>query len=456
VVCDHAYSSPELIEQVATQVAQRGIEYWDTVSVQELMPEGYSCAHCTSKQFVKERDILDVWFDSGVSHAAVLLPHHYFPADIYLEGKDQHRGWFQSSLLTSVVIENRAPMKMIVTHGFTVDSLGRKMSKSLNNGVAPQELIQQLGTDGLRLWAASIDCEGEAVVSDLLITNVKEVFRKIRNTLRFLLSNLYDFDYESHAVPVDQLLIIDHYALQLVHELNTTVITQYTQCEFTKVFHALADFCATDLSAFYMDVTKDRLYVEKADGHLRRSAQTAYWHILDTLTRLVAPILSFTAEQVSDHYQRNKTESIHLQQFASFNSPWMLIASQHAQWELLKQMRSAVLKAIEPLREKGIIKHPLEASVTLYFDATVRNNLALLLDCIDKSPQGLVPFLKEFFIASEVVIAYDNEGLEATAVKGFFVKITHAPGTKCPRCWSWEVTEHPDGLCRRCSLICLG
>lgn len=452
-MCDHAYSNQEFIDHVADQVAQHGIEYWDTVVIESLLPDGHACVKCSSTRFVKERDILDVWFDSGVSHAAVLKPHHFFPADLYLEGKDQHRGWFQSSLLTSVVIEGRSPMKMIVTHGFTVDSQGRKMSKSLNNGIAPEEMIKQLGTDGVRLWAASIDCTSEAVVSELLITNVKEVFRKIRNTSRFLLSNLYDFDYEVDAVPFENLLAIDQYALQLLHELNTKVIDQYKAFEFTAVFHTLADFCSTDLSAFYLDVTKDRLYVEKSDGHLRRCAQTAYWHILDTLTRLIAPSLSFTAEQLSDQYQKNKQSSIHLQTFATTNNLFEQHEVMMRQWCLLKQVRSAVLKAVEPLREKGIIKHPLETHVTLYFDAELRLNCALLLDAIDKSAQGMVPFLKEFFIASDVAFAGDKDGLEHTIVPGFFVSIEHAQGTKCPRCWQWQVTQHGDNLCQRCSVI---
>ncbi len=454
VQCDHAYTNKEFIHTVAYAVAQHGIEYWDTVAIETLLPAGHACVNCASTAFVKERDILDVWFDSGVSHAAVLVPNNLFPADLYLEGKDQHRGWFQSSLLTSVVLEGRAPMRQIVTHGFTVDSQGRKMSKSLNNGVAPQELIKELGTDGVRLWAASIDCRSEAVVSDLLMTNVKEVFRKIRNTCRFLLSNLYDFEYASDAVPFDKLFVVDQYAMQLTHELNLTIIEQYKNVEFTAVFHTLADFCATDLSAFYLDVTKDRLYVEKADGHARRSAQTAYWHILDTLTRLTAPIMSFTAEQLSDQYQKDKTASIHLQQFAASRA---LFGAERdgmmTQWQQLKQIRTAVLKAVEPLREQGIIKHPLEAHITLYFDAELLQNSALLFESIVRSWQGSVPFFKEFFIASDVIVAGDRQDCAPTAVKGFFVHVERAHGSKCPRCWQWQQTDNPDQLCGRCAVI---
>lgn len=469
VACNHAYSTPELIEKVAHGVEQHGIEYWDTVTIDTLVPEGLACSRCSSHEFVKERDILDVWFDSGISHAAVLRPRDEFPADIYLEGKDQHRGWFQSSLLTSVVLEGRAPMKTIVTHGFTVDELGRKMSKSLNNGVAPEEMIEQLGSDGLRLWAASIDCSGEAVVSEILLTNVKEVFRKVRNTCRFLLSNLYDFDYEKDAIPVDQMLEIDRYALQALHELQEDILKNYKAYEFTAVSHALADYCSTELSAFYLDIIKDRLYVEQRDGLLRRSAQTACWRILDTLTRLIAPIMSFTAEQLSDHYQKNKTQSIHLQCFAPSESIWhgavvpqatvlqddkLLPAQRYMhQWQPLKQIRSAVFKVTEPLREQGIIKHPLEARVIVHFDAELRAGLASLLADIDASAQGLSLFLKEFFIASEVVITVTPDDLEKTNVKGFFVRVERAQGDKCPRCWQWEVTTRPDKLCKRCAII---
>ncbi len=450
--CDHAYSSAPFIAAVAEHIAQNGIEYWDTVTVEQLMPAGLTCVRCQSKQFIKERDILDVWFDAGISHAAVLQPHHQFPATMYLEGKDQHRGWFQSSLLTSVVIEGRAPMEIIVTHGFTVDAQGRKMSKSLNNGVAPQEIIEQLGTDGLRLWAASIDCTGEAVVSELLLTNVKEVLRKVRNTCRFLLSNLYDFDYESDAVPVDKMLELDRYAVYTLDDLNTCVIEQYSKFEFTAVFHTLADFCSTELSAFYLDIIKDRLYVEKADGHLRRSAQTACWHLLDTLTRLIAPILSFTAEQLSDQYQKNKKKSIHLQCFAPMQNVVLPDYAAH-QWDLLKQMRSAVFKAVEPLREQGIIRHPLEAHLVIYCSPQLRADLAALYANIEHSVQGIDAFFKEFFIASAVTFVDTPEGLEKTQCAELFVKAEHATGQKCPRCWQWEVTTHVDTLCQRCSQL---
>ncbi len=328
--CDYTYITPELINKVADKVAQQGIEYWDAAKVEELIPQGFKCPNCGAQEFKKEQDILDVWFDSGVSHYAVLYnsPSLQFPADIYLEGKDQHRGWFQSSLLTSMVIEKTPAMKMIMTHGFTVDDKGRKMSKSLGNVVTPGQIVEKLGTDGLRLWASSIDCSGEAVISAVLMQNIGEVFRKVRNTQRFLLSNLYDFDIEKDAVGLNDMFMIDRYALQQLYGVNNSVLQKYALYDFTAVFHIVAEYCAVDLSAFYLDIIKDRLYVEKADGLERRSAQTACWYILDTLTKLTAPILSFTAEQVSDHYQKNKKQSIHLQNFAPLQNVWELLARQ--------------------------------------------------------------------------------------------------------------------------------
>ncbi len=440
--CDATYSTPELINKVAAEVAKHGIEYWDDVPVEKLVPANFSCPACKKTDFKKEYDILDVWFESGVSHFAVLhkSPEQRFPADIYLEGKDQHRAWFQSSLLTGMVLEGKPPMREIVTHGFTVDAQGRKMSKSIGNVVSPQEMIDQLGTDGLRIWASLIDISGEAIISKLLLDNVKEIFRKNRNTLRFLLSNLYDFDIKKDAVPFDKLLMIDQYALEKLAELNKAVITAYAAYDFTAVSHLLSDYCAAELSSFYLDIIKDRLYVEKANGPLRRSAQTACWYILDTLTRLLAPVMSFSAEQVSDHYQKDKKESIHLQKFSSLN----LIPHgiNGARWHMLREIRSSVLKAIEGLREKGIIKHSLEAKVTIAVDP--RAPFALEFEALDAS------FFKEFFIISQFSLAQDATDLVPAEYQGLSVGVQKAVGDKCPRCWNWDITTNEFKLCNRC------
>lgn len=485
--CDATIITPEIIEKVAQGVAKEGVEYWDRVTIRELIPVNQCCFVCKQNTLIKETDILDVWFDSGVSHYAVLekFDQLRFPADMYLEGKDQHRGWFQSSLLTALVIEEQAPMKTILTHGFTVDEQGRKMSKSLGNIVTPQQMIDQLGTDGFRLWVSSIDLSSDVVISPVLLENVKEVFRKIRNTCRFLVSNLYDFDTAKDAVSFDTLLAIDKQALIDLLEINQEIIKAYERYDFTAVFHILSDYCAVDLSALYLDVIKDRLYVEKATGHKRRSAQTACWYILDTLTRLLAPILSFTAEQISDVYQKDKKESIHLQPFATLKEIEQLNSSEyifkdlsamrridthaldivneqvmHANREqlfnALKDIRSAVLKALEGLREKGIIRHSLEARVTVCFapDLAHKELLEQFFESFeDNEYQDLAAFFKEFFIVSQLIIAKQCSGLEKSEYPGLMLKVEPAQGDKCPRCWNYDITTHVNKLCNRCQAV---
>lgn len=490
--CEHAIINKELIDRVAQGVEKEGIEYWDNVSLEDLVSPNEQCDYCGQTNFKKERDILDVWFDSGVSHYAVLYknPELGFPADLYLEGLDQHRGWFQSSLLTSLVLEKQAAMRTIVTHGFTVDEKGHKMSKSLGNVVTPVEIIEKIGTDGLRLWASSMDFSSDAIVSEVLLKNIAEVYRKIRNTLRFLLANLNDFDIDTDAVSLENLLLVDRYALEHLFHVNARIIHAYHEYDFTAVFHELADYCAKDLSSFYLDVIKDRLYVEAPDKQLRRSAQTACWHILDTLTRAIAPILSFTAERVSDCYQKNKTESIHLQDFAQLEDVWKTIVDQkqwfpltpldwypyrsHAQeaaqkikevtfhqarneqWELLLEIRDALLKAIEQQREKGLIKHPLEVKMTVYLDLS-KDAMQLLKSFfadLNNTLQDKKQFFQELLVISQFIESNSPEGLsESTEMPGLWTKVEHAEGEKCPRCWKWEVTEHPDKLCMRCQKI---
>ena len=485
--CDHAYTNQDFINNIAKPIGQYGIEYWDSVSLEDVMPKNLACTQCGSKDFKKETDILDVWFESGVSHYAVLLnnPDLAYPADMYLEGKDQHRAWFQSSLLTSIILEEQPCMRSIVTHGFTVDEHGRKMSKSLGNVVSPEQMIERLGTDGLRLWASSIDTSGDAVVSEILLKNVQEVLRKIRNTCRFLLSNINDFDISKDMVALNELKMIDKYALQELYEVYEDIIHSYQEYNFTRVFHVLGNYCSVNLSAFYLDIIKDRLYVEKKDGHERRSAQTVCYIILDTLTKLMAPILSFTAEQLSDYYQKDKYESIHLQQFPQLPSIWHIVCSSahfnaiiphhmwgpektmftleareqiqryEQSWSILKEMRSALLKAIEIEREKQLIKHSLEAQITLHIEKNAQ--YANLLDSfsmsLNENKETLEEFFKEFLIVSCVVIAPNDEGLQPTIMPGLKARVQHAAGTKCPRCWQWSKSKDSDGLCDRCAKI---
>ena len=468
--CEQPFTSKQLITQVADQVAKQGIEYWRVVDLKTVLPANFICAKCHGQNFRKELDILDVWFDSGISHYAVLFdqPGQSFPANIYLEGRDQARGWFQSSVLTSMVIEQSAPMKTIGTHGFTVDAKGRKMSKSLGNVVAPQSLMDEMGTDGLRLWVASNDFASDPIVSPALLKNVQEVYRKIRNTLRFLVSNLYDFDAGIDMVDFEDLHIIDQKALFVLQDLSAKVRNNYDLCKFTNVFHDLADYCATDLSAVYLDIIKDRLYVAAKDGQSRRAAQTICWYILSTLNKLVAPILSFTAEQVLDYYQASKEKSIHLQQFANINVVWQELAQRlnlsdndnlsqwHSIWQSLFSVRDALLKAIEEQRALGIIKHPLEACLEIYLDLADEHLFKMVhyVNAAGKlTGQDIAIFLKEFLIVSQVSMQDVQADLQATQVSGLYVRVVRAQGNKCPRCWKYDINSNLHNLCGECQAI---
>ncbi len=481
--CDEALVTPELLKRVAAGISAQGIEYWDLVPLAELTHNA-RCARCGSCEFKKEQAILDVWFDSGISHYAVLkqFAELAFPADIYCEARDQARGWFQSSLLTSMALEGQACVRTIVTHGYTVDEKGQKMSKSVGNVIAPQEIINEFGVEVLRLWVASLDYADDLTVSRALFANVQEVYRKIRNTARFLLANLYDFSLESDAIDFDKLLLIDAYALHNLFLLHNDVRAAYERIDFTAVFHRLTDYCTNELSALYLDIIKDRLYVEQADGHARRSAQTVCWHILDTLTKLMAPILSITAEQISDHYQHNKKSSIHVQNFPEsidicrimqhgvktglaapigYRSHNVLseieatnfVQQFEASWQLLLSMRAALLKAIEAQRESGAIKHSLEVRLICSFDDSLRKQLAFVDSLCERSGQPFVDFLREFLIVSQVELIKDTSGLVATTLPGLFAAVTRAQGEKCPRCWQYSVTTHEHHLCNRCTQL---
>jgi isoleucyl-tRNA synthetase len=445
-----AFVDPSFMRRVADAVEQHGTEFWTVTPLEELVAQGLLPESFPVHEYRKEKDILDVWFESGVSQYAVLRrdPRASFPADLYLEGLDQHRGWFQSSLLISMMLTGEPPMRAIMTHGFTVDEQGRKMSKSLGNVMAPQQIIDRVGTDGLRLWVASIGNEGDAIVSDRLLSNIEQVYRKIRNTCRFLLQNLYDFDSARDLVPHHDLTPFDRYALVQLQRLQERVLAEYRSCNVTAIFHLLGDYCSGELSSLYADIVKDRLYCDKHNSAVRRSTQTAFWTILDSLTRLIAPILSFTAEQVADYYQGAGHPSIHLQKFAEWGDgrdlPILLAGVPaekfDADWKLLKEVRTAVLKGVEELRAQGLVKHPLEAAITLSYP---------MLDTITVV-DDMHEFLKMFLIASVVELVPGNAGLQPTALEGLFIRVDRAVGTKCPRCWQWGTYEQSEGLCPRC------
>ncbi len=489
--CDYTYTSKDFIDKVAAGVEKEGVEYWNAVSITDLVGTTFTCPSCSGNSFQKEQDILDVWFDAGLSHYMILHnnPPQQFPADLYLEGKDQHRGFFQSSLLTAMALEEASPMKMILTHGFTVDEHGIKMSKSRGNVTSPGEIIDAIGTDGLRLWASSVDYAGEAIISETLIKNVQEVFRKVRNTCRFLLSNLYDFDIEKDAIAIEHMRAIDQQALRELFLFNIEIQRAYKQYDYTELFHRFGEFVSVNLSTFYLEIVKDCLYVEKADGHARRSVQTACWYILDTLTRLMAPVLSFTAEHISDLYQKNKTDSIHLQRFTdlafvgvyvsrsnkalcavmqqaessstgifealSHISDLSVHVSQEALWNTLKLMRSAILKATEKLRETGDIKRSLDAKVVVYIDSTMHHysEVKAFFESLTHKGESSEAFFKDFAIVSQFSWSEKKDDIPESSMPGLYITVEKALGVKCPRCWQWAQSNHKDELCDRCEII---
>ncbi|QDX80839.1 isoleucine--tRNA ligase [Denitratisoma sp. DHT3] len=421
----------ELVEAVAQRVEEAGIEAWFALDPKELLGD-------EAEQYRKMRDTLDVWFDSGVTHWSVLRGSHReqsaFPADLYLEGSDQHRGWFQSSLLTGCAIDGRAPYQALLTHGFVVDGKGMKMSKSKGNVIAPQEVSDKMGAEILRLWVASTDYSGELSISKEILDRVVETYRRLRNTLRFLLANTADFDATTRMLPPAQWLEIDRYALALTRQLQDQVQADYGRYEFHKIVQALQGFCAEDLGAFYLDILKDRLYTTAADSLPRRAAQSALWHILQAVTRLMAPILAFTAEEI---WQLVGTdESVMLQ-------TWHELPAQDGEaallerWARIREVKAEASKVLEDLRGAGGIGSSLQAEVEIRASGAKHGLLASLEDD-----------LRFVLICSRTTLV---EVADASAEAVLAVPSGHA---KCGRCWHWRAdvggdAEHPE-LCGRC------
>ena len=429
---------------MARLVEQHGTDVWFEREAAELIPAGTKC-DCGSTAFDKERDILDVWFESGVSHAAVLKPRGkaagqvWWPADLYLEGSDQHRGWFHSSLLASVTTDNRAPYKAVLTHGFVLDGEGNKMSKSAGNVVAPQEVIKQYGAEILRLWVATQDYQDDLRISPAILAQLGETYRKLRNTARFLLSNLYDFDPAANRVQFEKLPELDRWALMRLHNLITKIQCGYEDFDFRQITHELDYFCAVDMSAIYLDILKDRLYTFRKDSPLRRGSQTVLFDVLGALTKLIAPILSFTAEEIwqSIPEQHREAPSIQLTSFPKPDSRW-LDTELKKRWERLLRYREEVQGFLEVLRREKRIGSSLEASVHLH----------ALPDAYD----FLQPYkadLPTLFIVSQVTLEKDPK-----AASDIFIEVTKANGSKCARCWRYQTSvgasaAHPE-LCDRC------
>ena len=428
----------ELIESVAQLIEQQGIDAWFELDPRTLL--GADAAH-----YQKLSDTLDVWFDSGVTHATVLERRAGLgiPADLYLEGSDQHRGWFQSSLLTGVAMRGAAPYREVLTHGFTVDELGRKMSKSNGNVIEPKKVIDQLGADILRLWVAATDYRGEMAISDNLLKRIADSYRRVRNTARFLLANLNDFDPVSHFLPADQLLVLDRWILDRAHLLQEEIFTAYNSYQFHLIYQKVLNFCAMDLSALYLDIIKDRQYTTPASSLMRRSAQTAAFQILEALTRWLAPILSFTAEEIWHYLPGDRPESVFLTTWYSL--PPVLNKGERAEWEKIFSLRESVAKALEGLRVAGTIGSSLDAEVTLWCAEELQNLL-----------QRYAGELRFIFITSEATVSsLANHPADAIEVSAeLSITVIPSPHPKCGRCWHHrpEVGLHPEHpeLCARC------
>ncbi len=445
--CKSVLADPRVIEHVAALVAKHGADVWFQKPPADLMPSGTACQKCGGQAFEKEKDILDVWFESGVSHAAVLKPRGqgWWPADLYLEGSDQHRGWFHSALLSAVTTDGQAPYKAVLTHGFVVDGTGKKMSKSAGNVVAPQDVIKQSGAEILRLWVAAQDYREDLRISKEILNHLVEAYRKIRNTCRFLLSNLYDFDPSVHRVPYERLPELDRWTLLRLGELIPRVKRGYEEFEFHTIFHALNNFCAVDMSAVYLDILKDRLYTFRKDSELRRSSQTVLFDIVVALTKLMAPILSFTADEIwrmlPETVNKNPdTASVHLASFPKSDPRWTDTVLEK-RWDQLLEVRAAVQTALEVQRRDKVIGSSLEAKVKVHANPEKY--------CLLKQYE---PDLPTIFIASQVELKEVHYLPHYPDFK--VVEVVKADGRKCERCWNYReavgrFAEHPT-LCDRC------
>lgn len=446
--CGKEIIGTETINYVANLVREHGADIWYERDAADLLPEGFVCPHCGKKEFTKETDIMDVWFDSGVSHFAVMGQREELcsPADLYLEGADQYRGWFQSSLLTSVAVDGVAPYKNVVTHGWVVDGEGKKMSKSVGNVIIPDDVVNKYGADILRLWVASSDYHADIRVSPEILKQMSEVYRKIRNTARFILSNLGDFDPNNDMVSDDKLHEIDKWALARLDDLVTRCTDAYENYEYHLIYHAVHNFCVIDMSNFYLDVLKDRLYVEGADSDTRRAAQTAIYKILDTLTRLISPILAFTSDEIWQFMPH--TDDCDKRNIVFNDMPKSKGISDEAlmaRWDKIHSLREDVKKSLEEARAAKIIGAPLDASVTVYAEGE-------MYDFVSQNAE----LLKAVFIVSDLKCE-NAKGGDLSGDTGVGITVSKATGHKCERCWAY--TEWTDGnpehedLCERCARV---
>jgi isoleucyl-tRNA synthetase len=439
--CGKILLRKDLIDFVADRFAEKGADIWFDEPANKLLPPKTNCASCGGGQFRKEMDILDVWFDSGVSWAAVLEKNKSlkFPCDLYLEGSDQHRGWFHSSLLTAVGSRGIPPYGSVLTHGFVVDGEGKKMSKSAGNVVAPDEVIQKFGAEILRLWVAAEDYRDDIKISAEILDRLTEAYRRIRNTWRYMLGNLYDFDLERDCIPVTKLQEIDRWILNRFQRLVAQVLKSYEGYEFHIIYHAVHNFCVVELSSLYFDILKDRLYTSPPSSPQRKSAQNAIYRVLEGMVRFMAPILSFTCDEVWQYLPKEggDEDSVHLASFPQTDAEHFDEALEE-RWSRLWEIREGVTKALEQARQDKVIGHPLDAVVRV------------------RAPQRLFAFLqgfgaelREIFIVSQVLLEQDGATSEMTVTVG------RAAGAKCQRCWVYDTSVgadkgHPE-ICERCS-----
>jgi isoleucyl-tRNA synthetase len=468
--CRRPVVSQEICDHVASIFEKEGSDAWFIRPAAELAPPGLRCAGCGGGDFSKEEDILDVWFDSGVSHAAVVEtdPRLGGRTDLYLEGSDQHRGWFHTALLTSVATRSCAPYASVLTHGFTLDGKGRKMSKSLGNVVAPQEIMKKHGAEIIRLWVAAEDYREDVRISDEILNRLVEAYRKLRNTARFLISNLYDFDPDKDALDLAKAEELDRWILHRTQALITRCLSAYEDFEFHAVYHALNNFCSVDLSALYLDIVKDRLYCEAAASKERRAAQTTLHRILQSLVHLMAPVLSFTAAEIWEHMPKRKgsAETVFTSRMPAPEQR-LIDEALGQRWEQIFKERSEVLKALEEARSKGIIGHSLDGKVI--FHATNGVPLPALAEMLQSDRQKAADIL----IVSQVdalrespesrpgdTQTLDGRLIYKSQLLNTTVEVAKADGQKCERCWKYsdEIGKNPahPTLCARCARVLMG
>lgn len=456
--CEQAYYAPDWVQTIVDRFAahENGADYWFEVDLKEILPPGLRCSHCQGTNWRKETDILDVWFDSGTSYAAVLeqRPECRYPADMYLEGSDQHRGWFHSSLLASTGTRDQPPYRTVLTHGFVVDGQGKKMSKSIGNVVAPQDIIDRYGAEILRMWVASENYQEDLRISEEILKQLVDNYRRIRNTCRYLLGNIADFDPNAHGVPLEALHPLDRYVLDLARQKHEAVFSHFENYDLHKVFYTLHNFCVNELSAFYLDILKDRLYVSATNSQQRRSAQTALARILLLLIKDLSPILSFTAEEVFQNLPeslRNQANSVLACAFPALDGN-LITAKEKELWDFLLLVRSEVTRAIEPVRKQGTIGHSLDVLLTLGGDQETMDKLLSVQE-----------YLQDFFIVSQLELAPAGTDLEqhfmSQEIPGLQIQVTRAAGDKCARCWTYSQDlgrnpDHPE-ICPRCSQVLL-